>query len=251
MPQTDRNPSKNGHSQKKDDFQTSIDLIQSNIQQLAQQIYFSQTIAYLKDTSTFSKERGLSFSKVKRQEIIIKSDAPPVGTYQTQNTKNFLPGPGTYDVSTLYSSRLPKQPSFTLGSKHKISSLLINNKPDIPDPGHYDPISMRQDGRYVHSKKQIVGPGAYEADNQKIMRCLSNFRNRERTIFPISKRLTLGDVSKETKLVPGPGEYILPSDFGNYKYQFIQRMQIKKKQQNLNSSSLVKNDAYMDQQQEK
>lgn len=52
---------------------------------------FRHQIFYQRNTSTFIESKGgLPFPKEKRYDIILKNEAPPVGSYQTQSSFKIL-----------------------------------------------------------------------------------------------------------------------------------------------------------------
>eukprot|EP00347_Sterkiella_histriomuscorum_P014232 403361668 len=304
---------------------------------------YCQHVQYQKENTTFLKNRGIRFSQVKKYDICMKSDAPPVGSYQSQSSFKILnkmatqdssragrmPGhqnksqlsyndslidvdltrPGTslnlrkqqtlnnnntspltrtqYTNNTLAKnqSNLSQKinqnqsdtnfayhtisdfksggfPSYTMGSKPKHTSLLHNMDPDIPNPDRYQEIykiGITKEGRYPNSKfvntsgysfgvrtdtkinirltKPVnLGPASYDCDQKKAIRYLSNYRNKGNSVFPTQKRILLGDVSKDKQCSPGPGNYTLPSDFGN---QIDKRYYMKQRQRLLSNNIII------------
>ena len=80
-------------------------------------------------------------------------------TKVNRNIKSVLPGPGTYEIDKQTTSSIKRFPAYTMGIKPKQTSLLINNDPNKPDPGSYQEVSMRKDGKYPGSK--FVNTKAY------------------------------------------------------------------------------------------
>lgn len=66
--------------------------------------------------------------------------------------KAILPGPGSYNIDNNSLSMIKRFPAYSMGTKPKMTSLLVNMDPDIPVPGKYQEIGMSKNGRYPSSK---------------------------------------------------------------------------------------------------
>jgi len=154
------------------------------------------------------------------------------------------PGPGEYKYNNMNVGVDARKFSFLKRTKNVQEPEHIMVKGNVPGPGTYAPvIEINKIGKYILSTtpnsraanwspsrnrfpdptrvyRHNPGPGAYnpsDIESQTNSYILSNFRNGGNVKF-IKPRLSNALRSKtplnERAITPGPGTYVLPSDFG-------------------------------------
>lgn len=149
-----------------------------------------------------------------------------------------VPGPGTYSIPDLCGN---EGLHYTL--KPRLNSAMFKTSANIPGPGTYEtPQAISKTGNYFNSKfknsragvfsparsvrfadlsqksKLNPGPGTYDPSstlNKEGNYFVSKFKSSLcRTFYHFNRDCM--PLNKQKKLLPGPGMYRLPSDFGYY-----------------------------------
>lgn len=156
-----------------------------------------------------------------------------------KNPDKVVPGPGTYNIP----ERCGKE-GFHYTLKPRLSSSTLKYSALNPGPGTYEPPhSINKTGNYFNSKfgnsrasvfsparstrfsdydkdnvKNSPGPGAYNPSSSISKDgnyFLSKFQSSMCRTFYHYNRDTI-PISSQKKLLPGPGMYRIPSEFGHY-----------------------------------
>lgn len=150
------------------------------------------------------------------------------------STDRSIPGPGTYTISSVFSSNRRDKCYSLKGRGKSMQDLMIKKKRDMPGPGQYSPRDrMNKDGvyklssmrsamtlgfhpseRFKTSRLSHPGPGHYcppDSINSKGSYFVSNFKNSGVGYF--------GTESRTSKLLlpsttPGPGNYDATYEIG-------------------------------------
>jgi len=167
----------------------------------------------------------------------------PMNNSPRESDSRNSPGPGLYKYKNNAIGVDARKFSFLTKPKNAQEPANIMIKSNVPGPGKYAPvIEMNKVGKYVLSttpnsraaawsptkvrffdnqrqKKFIPGPGTYnpsDVDSTNGSYITSNFRNLGNTKFikPRVKEQFRSKTPANRVVTPGPGTYLLPSDFG-------------------------------------